>query len=365
MESLHEARWYEDAGEDRVRCLLCPHLCRIGDGVKGACGVRINRRGKLYTLVYDRIIGAHVEPIEKKPLFHFLPGSRAYSFGTVGCNLHCVFCQNWDISQWPADHLPRKLEWESEGDAELGCPELARLGEEIPGVPATPDEIVESALAAGAASIAYTYTEPTIFYELASDTARLAREKGLRNVFVTNGFICEPPLREAAEFLDAVNVDLKFAKPESYRRLSRASAEPILDAARAYHELGVWLELTTLVIPGVNDSDEELEEIARFVRSLGPEVPWHVSQFYPAYKMQDRPPTPADTLRRAERIGHDAGLDFVYVGNVPGEPGEHTRCPGCNALLVDRLGLSLRENRIVDDACPDCGRGIPGVGMSA
>ncbi len=363
MSERHEARWYEPEGDSRVKCLLCPHECRIRDGIKGACGVRVNRRGTLYTLVYDRIIGAHLDPVEKKPLFHFFPGATAWSFGTVGCNLHCVFCQNWHISQWPGEHLPRKLEWSSEGDADLACPELARLGDEIPGEETTPDEIVAEAVASGAVCIAYTYTEPTIFYELAHDTAVKAREQGLRNVFVTNGFISPGPLQEIAGLLDAVNVDLKFARPESHARLSRCRREPILDAVRAYRERGVWVECTTLVIPGVNDGEEELREIARFVRSVGAEVPWHVSQFHPAYKMLDRPPTPVGTLRRAEAIGRDAGLDFVYVGNVPGEAGESTRCPGCGALLIERVGR-MRQNRIRDGACPDCGRVVPGVGMS-
>lgn len=365
MERLHEARFYEPAGDERVRCLLCPHECRITEGVKGACGVRVNRRGKLYTLVYDRIIGGHTESVEKKPLFHFLPGSTAYSFGTVGCNLHCTFCQNWDISQWPGEHLPRKLEWASEGEPDLGCPELARLEHEIPGTPATPEGIVRDALKSGAASIAYTYTEPTIFYELAADTARCAHEAGLRNIFVTNGFISEEPLRQIRPLLDAVNVDLKFSRPESYLRLSRARGEPIRDAIRLYYELGVWVELTTLVIPGVNDSDEELHELARFVRSLGPEVPWHVSQFYPAYKLLDRPPTPVESLRRAAEIGHQEGLDFVYTGNVPGEAGEDTYCPGCSRRLIERYGLELRANRILDGTCPDCGHPIPGVEIGA
>jgi pyruvate formate lyase activating enzyme len=323
--------------------------------------VRVNHRGTLYTLVYDRVVARHVEPIEKKPFFHFLPGSIAYSIGTVGCNLRCAFCQNWEISQWPKSELPRKLEWATDDDPSVGCPELARFGERIPGEPVAPDEVVRAALDAGAQSIAYTYTEPTIFFEVAYDTARIAREKGLRNVVVTNGFICEAPQRQLAEVVDAVNVDLKFFRDESYRRVSRARLSPILDAIRLYFELGVWLEVTTLVIPGLNDSDEELGEIARFLCSVDPKIPWHVSQFYPAWKMRDRPVTPIETLDRARKIGREAGLRYVYVGNVPGSGGENTRCPGCGSVLIERYGLSLLSNRVDKGRCPDCSDTIEGV----
>jgi pyruvate formate lyase activating enzyme len=360
-EAVHEASYFEPNRGGRVRCTLCPHECQIAEGFKGACGVRVNHRGKLYTLVYDRVVARHVEPIEKKPFFHFLPGSIAYSIGTVGCNLRCTFCQNWEISQWPKSELPRKLEWATDDDPGVGCPEVAALGEEIPGEPVAPDEVVRAALDAEAQSIAYTYTEPTIFFELAYDTARIAREKGLRNVVVTNGFICGPPQRQLAEVLDAANVDLKFFRDESYRRVSRARLSPILDAIRRYFELGVWLEVTTLVIPGLNDSDEELGEIARFLRSVDPRIPWHVSQFYPAWKMRDRPVTPIETLDRAQKIGREAGLRYVYVGNVPGSGGENTRCPGCGSVLIERYGLTLLSNRVEKGRCPDCGDTIEGV----
>jgi pyruvate formate lyase activating enzyme len=244
------------------------------------------------------------------------------------------------------------------------CPQLATLEDSVVGERVTPEEIVAAALATGCQSIAYTYTEPTIFYELAHDTAVLAREKGLKNLFVTNGFISEAPLRKLATVLDAANVDLKFFRPESYRKISRASLEPILAAIRLYRELGVWVEVTTLVVPGVNDSDEELRGIAAFLRSVGPEVPWHVSQFHPAYKMTDRPPTPLATLRRAVEIGKAAGLRHVYEGNVPGERGENTYCHACQALLVERYGFRLLQNRIAKGRCPDCGAEVDGVGMS-
>jgi pyruvate formate lyase activating enzyme len=365
MDELHEARFYEALPNGRVLCTLCPHDCNIAEGGRGACGVRYNQNGILYTLVYDRVVSRSVEPVEKKPLYHFFPGSTAYSIATVGCNLRCAFCQNWDISQWPKEHLPKHLTPSGEVKAqEPICPRLAELEEAIPGERVTPEAIIEAALAAGATSIAYTYTEPTIFYELAYDTAVLARKRGLKNIFVTSGYISEAPLRELATVLDAVNVDLKYFKEESYRHISRVRMQPILEAIRLYYELGVWVEVTTLVIPGVNDSDEELKAIAEFVRSVGVEIPWHVSQFYPAHKMLDRPVTPIETLRRAGDIGRAAGLRYVYEGNVPGEKGENTYCYNCNSLLIDRYGFYVRANHIRGGCCPNCGEPIDGVGMA-
>lgn len=365
MIASHEAWFYETRPGGEVVCTLCPHDCHIRDGGRGICAVRYNHGGRLYTVVYDKVISRHVDPIEKKPFHHFMPGSRSYSIATVGCNLRCAFCQNWEISQWPKDRLPHGLDEAGTALAtELACPQLAQIGREVLGEPVTPEEIVSKALAAGCGSIAYTYTEPTIFYELAYDTAVLARAKGLKNLFVSNGFISEAPVRKLASVLDAVNVDLKFFEPASYRRISRARIEPILQAIRLYHELGVWVEVTTLVIPGINDSDAELAAIAGFVRSVGPEVPWHVSQFYPGWKMFDRPMTPVETLRRAAAIGRQAGLRYVYEGNVPGEPGENTYCHQCRALLVERFGFVVRGNRIVGGRCPECGTRVDGVGMS-
>jgi pyruvate formate lyase activating enzyme len=359
MTAIHEARFWEQH-DGRVKCTLCPHDCKVHDGGRGACAVRYAENGKLWTLVYDKVVARHVEPIEKKPFFHLMPGSWAYSVGTVGCNLRCAFCQNWEISQWPKENLPAS---ESEVPQALMCPTLTTFEHSIPGEPITPDEIVVGALASGAKSIAYTYTEPTVFYELAYDTAVLAREKGLKNLFVTNGFISEAPLRQLAKVLDGANVDLKFFRDESYRKISRCSLEPILRAIRLYKELGVWVEVTTLVVPGLNDSDEELRDIAEFVASVGRDVPWHVSQYYPAYKMRDRPVTPVETLRRAADIGRAAGLRWVYEGNVPGERGECTSCWKCGATLIERYGFHVRANRVRDAACPDCGAKVDGVSM--
>jgi pyruvate formate lyase activating enzyme len=307
-----------------------------------------------------------VNPIEKKPFFHFLPGSYAYSISTVGCNLRCAFCQNWEISQWPKDHLPKHVQGAASTELGTGpvCPRLAELPGEIPGEPVTPETIVQAALDTGCESVSYTFTEPTIFYELAYDTAVLAKKKGVKNNFVTNGFISEAPLRELATVLDAANIDLKFFKEESYRHISRARLAPILDAIRLYHELGVWVEVTTLVVPGLNGSDEELTGIAEFLCSLSPSIPWHVTRFYPAWHMLDRPPTEVQTLRRAREIGLKAGLKYVYEGNVPGEGGENTWCPRCKTLLIERYGFYVRQNRIRNDRCPECGTHIDGVGMS-
>ena len=365
MDTSREACFYEKRPGNEVLCTLCPHDCHIRDGGRGVCAVRFNHQGTLYTVVYDKVVARHIDPIEKKPFYHFMPGSRSYSIATVGCNLRCSFCQNWEISQWPKERLPHGLdEAGNPVKKEMVCPQLAEIEHEVVGEHVTPQEIVKQALATGCGSIAYTYTEPTIFYELAYDTAVLAREHGLKNLFVTNGFTSAAPLRKLATVLDAANVDLKFFKPESYRKISRARLEPILDAIRLYRELGVWIEVTTLVIPGINDSDAELTGIAEFVRSVGPDVPWHVSQFYPGWKMLDRPVTPTATLRRAADIGRKAGLRYVYEGNVPGEPGESTYCYKCQTLLIDRFGFFVRKNVIVKSCCPNCGTRIDGVGMS-
>jgi pyruvate formate lyase activating enzyme len=357
---LHEAWFYERLTDGRVRCTLCPHDCRIADGSRGACAIRYNDGGVLYTLVYDRIVASNLEPIEKKPFFHFRPGSLAYSVATVGCNQQCTFCQNWEIAQWPKERLPRRLR----GDRGEDRVPLTMLAQRVPGRPRSPTAIVDAAIEAGASSIAYTFTEPTIYFELAYDTAIVARARGLKNLFVTNGYISEPALRKIATVLDAANIDLKFFREDSYRRISRSGFQPILDAIRLYHALGVWVEVTTLNIPGVNDSDHELGKMARFIRAVGPEIPWHVSQFYPAYKMLDRPETPVDTLRRAREIGLSTGLRYVYEGNIPGHGHENTICPACRTVVIERYGFEVNANRLRDGRCPACETEIDGVEMS-
>jgi len=362
MASLKEALFYEKMADGRVLCTLCPHDCKIAEDKRGICGVRFNEGGVLYSLIYDKIVSRNLDPIEKKPLFHFQPGSISYSIATMGCNMRCSFCQNWEISQAPKGRITLEEKVNPE-EPDLVCPQLEAAEERIMGEPMTPQQIVDAALLTGAKSIAYTYTEPTIFYELAYDTAVLARAKGLKNVFVTNGFISEKPLRQLSTVLDAANVDLKFFKDENYKRIAGVRLGPILEAIRLYRELGVWVEVTTLVIPGLNDSEEELSQIAEFVCSVGSEVPWHVARFYPAYHMMDRDKTPVSTLRSARRIGFEAGLRYVYEGNIPGEGCENTYCYNCKALLINRYGFFVYESKIKDSKCPNCGTVIDGVEM--
>lgn len=336
----HEAILWERLGPDdlRVRCNLCAHRCVIPPGRKGACCVRENRDGVLYTLVYERTIAQHVDPIEKKPLFHFQPGSRTFSIATAGCNFRCAFCQNWEISQ-----LPR----------EQGT---------IMGSPATPAQIARAAMRTGCASVAYTYTEPTIYAEYALDTAREAQRLGLRNVFVSNGYMTPELLHMMAGLIDGINVDLKAGRGEFYRKISGAALEPVLANLKLIQQLGIWLEVTTLVIPGLNDSDEELGWVARFLASeLGPDVPWHISRFYPHYKMRNVPPTPTATLERAWQLGREAGLHYVYVGNVPGHDTESTRCPGCGTVVIERYGYQVGRRHLRNGTCATCGTVIAGV----
>jgi len=278
--------------------------------------------------------------VEKKPLFHFYPGSTAYSVATVGCNFHCLFCQNWQISQ-------------------IVPPHEALLGEESP-----PEAIVDRALRSHSQSIAYTYTEPTIFFEYALDTARLAAQRGLKNIFVTNGYETPEAVDAIRPYLDAANIDLKSFSDRYYRKVVGARLQPVLDTIRLMKSLGIWVEVTTLVLPGHNDSPEELRSIARFLAAeVGRDTPWHISRFFPAYRMADVPPTPVSTLRQAREIGLEEGLEFVYVGNVRGMPWESTYCPGCSALLIERSGYVILSNRVIGNQCPDCGRPIAGAGL--
>lgn len=335
---MHVARFFDKLSDGKVQCRLCAHECTIDPGRRGICGVRENRDGTLYSLVYGRLISGNVDPIEKKPMFHFLPGTRSYSIATVGCNFQCRHCQNSDISQYPHQH-----------------------GGAIPGERRTPARVVAEALANRSASIAYTYTEPTIFMEFAYDTAVLAREKGVRNIFVSNGFMTEASASAMATVLDGDNIDLKSFSDGFYRKVCKARLQPVLDTIQRMKSLGVWIEVTTLIIPGLNDSDDELRDIAAFLRATGPDIPWHVTAFYPTYKMLDRPRTPVETLRRAREIGLAAGLRYVYTGNIPGDPGENTFCPSCGRLLIERRGFSILQNRIAEGACPECGVRIDGV----
>lgn len=359
---LKKAMFYEPLAEGRILCSLCALYCKIAPGRRGACGVRVNVDDTLYTLVYDRVVAREVDPIEKKPLFHFHPGSLSYSIATVGCNFRCLHCQNFDISQQPKGKLPPVRE-SGGNQPEALCLSLRELAARIPGEPVTPDEIVRAAQRTGCRSIAYTYTEPTIFFELAYDTARLAVAEGLANIFVTNGYITETALATIAPFLTAANIDLKSFNDAAHKRMTGARLQPVLESIRAYRRHGIWIEVTTLVIPGHNDSEKELRAIAEFIRSVGKDIPWHVTQFYPTYRLLDRPRTPVETLRRARAIGYEVGLEYVYEGNVPGEGGENTYCHACRALIVERYGYHVRANHVRSGRCPKCGAPIPGVGL--
>ncbi len=334
---IREAMFYEKFSEDRVQCRLCAHACKIASSKRGLCGVRENRKGVLYSLVYGLPIAENVDPVEKKPLFHVDPGTRSYSIATVGCNFSCTFCQNHDISQLP------------------------RVSPDIPGRPATPEDIVARAIRTGSKSISYTYTEPTVFFEYAFDIARLARERKLKNIFVTNGFMSDLAIDCISPFLDAANVDLKSFRDDFYRTRCGARLQPVLDNLKRMREMGIWIEVTTLLIPGLNDSVEELQKIAAFIAALGTETPWHVSRFYPRYQMNDIPVTDVVAIGHAAQIGRAAGLKYVYSGNVPGNEGENTFCAGCGSLLIERHGYNVRQTRLQGSACLTCKTPLDGL----
>lgn len=366
--NLQPALYYECLPDKFVLCTLCPHDCKIAPDRRGACGVRLNRGGRLFTAVGNRIVSAEVDPIEKKPLFHFLPGSTAYSIATVGCNLRCRFCQNWTISQWPK--LKESVDRGEEAPSAVGeHPASEWCAEKEPaegywglGTEVTSSELVQQAARSRSQSMAYTYTEPTIFYELALGTARMASAAGLGNVFVTNGFIALDPLREIAPYLSAANIDLKSFRDSYYKKLCGARLQPVLAAIREYKKLGVWIELTTLLIPGLNDDESELRDIANFIKAdLGEDVPWHISRFFPAYKMEHWKETPIRSLLRARDVGREAGLRYVYIGNVPEEEGaENTLCPGCGTVVIRRWGFAVVENRLQAGRCPNCSHFVMG-----
>lgn len=330
---MKEASYYERLNDKKIRCDLCPHHCLINPGKTGNCQVRKNVDGTLYSLVYNKPISANLDPIEKKPLFHFYPGSTAFSISTVGCNMHCKHCQNADISQATVERYPSR--------------EMSSK------------EIVNEAKKSGAQSIAYTYTEPTIYYEYAYDIAKLAHDEGLKNVFVTNGYIEHEPLEDIAPFLDAANVDLKAMTNEFYTTICGAELTPVLKAIKTYYELGIWLEITTLIIPELNDGEKMLTDIAEFISDIDINIPWHVTGFYPTYKLIDKPPTPLSSLQKAVEIGKTAGLKYIYQGNRGS--GEDTFCPNCKKELITRSGFSITRNTIQNGKCPYCQTEIAGV----
>lgn len=337
---MHPAALWKALPDGRVSCRLCSHFCRIAPGRRGLCGVRENRDGALFTLVHDRVAAVNLDPVEKKPLYHFLPGTTTFSFGTMGCNLSCAFCQNAGLSQPP------------------------RQGKAIAGETVDPAGLVAAAKRSGAASVSYTYSEPTVFYELMADTAELAQAEGLKNIMVSNGFMSRACLDALGGRIDAANIDLKAMRDDFYHRVCGARLRPVLQNLVTIRKLGWWLEVTTLIIPGLNDTPEELRELADFlVKELGPDTPWHISRFHPDFAMRDRPPTPTRTLALAWDIGREAGLRYVYVGNVHDAVRSATYCPGCGERLIEREGLGLAAARTVDGHCGACGAAIAGVGL--
>lgn len=337
---LKEALLYKKLDSEKVSCYLCNHFCLIKEGQFGICGVRQNKKGALFTHSYGKVIAAHIDPVEKKPLFHVSPGSMSFSIATIGCNFRCGFCQNWQISQ--------RQEAEKSG---MISQEMAPL------------EIVKLARKSGCESISYTYTEPTIFFEFALEIAKLAREEGLLNIFVTNGFMTKEALEMIKPYLDAANVDLKFFKDDSYRNICGAKLSPVLESIKLLHQMGIWQEITTLVVPGLNDSEEELKAIASFIAGVGKEIPWHVSRFHPDYKLDNLEQTSVSALKIAESVGKKAGLRYVYLGNVLYE-GENTYCYKCGRLLIKRYGFEVLEQKIKASKCSYCSSEIDGLNLS-
>lgn len=319
----------------KVKCLLCPRGCELRDGDKGDCRARMNIGGKLQTLVYGKPCAVHVDPIEKKPLFHYLPGTESFSIATAGCNLHCMYCQNWEISQ--------------------------REPENTRNIDLAPEEVVREAIEANCRTIACTYSEPIIFFEYAADTARLAHNNGLLNVWVTAGYINPEPLREAVTFVDAANIDLKGITDKFYSTLSKGTLQPVLNTIKTMKEKGVWVEITNLVVPTYNDTRDDISMLCDWiVENVGAEVPLHFSRFWPMYQLKNLPPTPEDTLTMARNIAMSKGIHYAYVGNIPGHDGNNTYCPICKNLIIGRRGYMILEYNITGRKCKFCNSVIPG-----
>lgn len=333
---MKEALFYKKLSENRVQCQACNHYCQIAPGKRGICAVRENRDGKLYSLVYGKVVAKNIDPIEKKPLFHFLPGTKSLSIATVGCNFRCAYCQNADIAQMPKEN------------------NLFREGN-VPGIDMTPEDIVNEAMLAGTPSISYTYSEPTIFIELALETMKLARKKKIKNVWVTNGYTSKEALETVIPYLDAANIDIKGFSEEFYNKICGAKLKPVLETAKAMKRGGVWVEITTLIVPGQNDTAKHYDGIAEFIaKELGKETPWHISKFFPTYKLKDLPPTPPSSLLEAYEIGKKAGLEYIYLGNLPLPEYETTFCPKCGEKNIERAGYEIiRHDK--NGKCAKCG----------
>ena len=337
---IREAMYYKKLEEQRIECEICPRACRVAPKERGYCGVRENFGGTYKTLVYGRACSANVDPIEKKPLSHFLPGSRSLSIATAGCNMECKFCQNWEISQFRPEQIR---------DFNL-----------------QPETLVREASTRKIESIAFTYSEPVIFYEYMHDTAKFAKERGVDSVMISNGYIKEEPMRRLCEHLSAVKVDLKAFTDKFYRETCSGELEPVLNTLKLLKKEGMWFEMVVLIIPTLNDSESEITEMCRWVHSeLGADAPIHFSRFHPTYKIKNLPPTPVSTLTRAREIALKAGLNYAYVGNVPGHEGESTYCPGCKKRVVKRVGYGILDLAIENGKCRNCGCPIAGVWRSS
>lgn len=350
---MHKAILYKKLKNNNVRCIACKQYCVIAPDHTGICGVRQNKKGDLYLIVYAKASAVNVDPIEKKPLYHFLPGSSIFSIGTVGCNFACRFCQNWDLSQVTKDLRFKLLKEKKPANMDM---EVGAFGYEL-----SPQKIVNTCLKENIPSIAYTYNEPTIFFEYLFDTAKLAKGHGLKNMLVSNGYISREALDKAHKYIDAINVDLKSFRDEFYKTQCSAQLKPVLDTIKSVHKLGIFLEVTTLVIPGKNDSDRELADIAKFLAGIDKSIPWHISAFYPHYKMQDVSPTGHEILIRAHNIGKRAGLQYVYVGNIIDEERSRTKCPKCDTILITRHGYSVEIMNMKNGKCLNCREKIAGV----
>lgn len=338
---MKTAAWLsEKKHENKVLCKACSQRCVLGEGEYGKCGIRKNEGGQLYLTVYGLAAAYNIDPVEKKPLFHFLPGTDILSVGTVGCNFSCKFCQNFEISQYPKEH-----------------------NFEMFGTTLMPETIVNIAKTRKIPSIAFTYNEPVVVFEYAYDTFRLAKKYGIKTVFVSSGYETKDAVDTIAPYLDAANIDLKAFTDRFYREICGARLKPVLESIEYHHKKGIWIEITTLIIPGENDSKEELRDIARFIASIDRNIPWHISRFYPMYKMLDKPPTPIPRLKEAYKIGKEEGLNYVYVGNIIDEDRESTYCPNCHFKVIERTGYvgQYVTNHLVDGKCPECGTEIAGV----
>ncbi len=330
------ALFYECLEGKQIICRLCPRECCVADQERGYCGVRENQGGKYFTLVHSRLCAVHVDPIEKKPLYHFLPGTTALSLATAGCNMECRFCQNWQISQFRP--------------------------EQVNATDAPPTSLLRAAREHQVQSIAYTYSEPTVFYEYILDTARLTAPKGIRNVVISNGYISEPPLRQLAPFLAAYKVDLKGFSDQFYRTQCNATCQRVLDTLVLLRRLELWFEIVILIIPTLNDDETTNRLMFKWiVAELGPDIPIHLSRFHPTYKIRNLPRTPVSTLERIYNYAREAGLNYVYLGNTPGHKSESTYCPSCGSCVIERFGYVIGKTKLIAGACESCGFQIPGV----